>query len=143
MSFVITPECLWGLIRSLEQGGEIDTETRRQLIQAMYDLSLYQLIEEKKSQRGRRVAVKTWLAAATTLRLVDDYHVKIKAAAWAAAPNVSMKEHDAIKRAYSKLRSGELTLGVKLHQNIVDEAAGRLKNLISKSAMKQIKTGNK
>lgn len=134
--FVTTNEQVAGLLRTLEGDGEINTATRRQLIESLYDLSLYQAIEEKSHKRGRQVAAKTWLAAAVTMRLVDDYRVRVKAAAWAAAPDASIDEHDAIKRAYRKLRSGAFKLGVKLHQSIVDEAASRLDpGLIFKAAI--------
>lgn len=143
MSYVITNERLGGLLHTLEGGDEINTATRRQLIEALYDLSFYHAIEEKSHKRGRQIAAKTLIAAAVTMRLVDDYKVRVKAAAWAAAPDANINEHEAIQRAYRKLRSGAFRR-VNLHQSIVDDAAGRLDpDLIYKAAISSVKTGNK
>jgi len=119
------------MISALESGAEINAELRHDLVEALYDLSLYQMIDERKSQRGRRMATKTWLAAAIAMKLVDDHKAMVKQAAWAASPKATTKEHAAIMRAYRKLRSGEVTLrlsalGISSVDTLAEEAASRL-----------------
>ena len=145
MIFATTPETIGSLVRALEQGEAITPTMRHQLLESLYDFGLFLVIEEKKSQRGRVPAVSTWIAAAITMRLVDEYGVKVKAAARAAAPNSDMDDA-AIKRAYRKLRAGEFSLPFELHPDLVSEAVDRLDPtglLFLKKFKSSIKSGNK
>ena len=148
MTMATTNEKLSELITALERGDEITPELRRWLRLALDDLWLYHVIEEKQRQRGTPVAAKTWLAARITRRLVDDYGVSVKEAAWAAKPDADQKEHDAIKRASQKVKSGKTPFPFReLHQSLVEEAADRinqdrLMNAITLK-LKREKIGNK
>lgn len=128
MTFVVSSEQLRALIDALEEGDEITPDMRRWLIAALYDLGLYNAIEEKKRQRGHPVAAETWLAARVAQRLMDDYGVPTsKEAVWAAAPHVDQKQHNAITRALQKLRKGKSPMYFGLvHPHLVDQAADNI-----------------
>lgn len=129
MTFVISPEKLGDLLRALETGGEVTPELRRDLIEALYDLSLYQAIEAKSRQRGTPWS-DTWIAASVVAALVEAYSgvkgVTVKAATRAVRPDATWQEHQAIERNYRKLLNGGGPPGILADANMVREAEERL-----------------
>lgn len=117
---------LQAMIKSLELDEPLTKEMKSEIWGALDCFYLTLLIERGSVTRGRRVESGTWVAAALTKRLVDEYGVMVKVAVRAAAPKASLQEHDKIERAYRKLRSGVFKIDIKLHPDLVDQAAERL-----------------